>query len=453
MKKYLVIVLWCFMQSLAVAQINNNVIDEIIATVGNRIILKSELEYAFEGYKYQMGLYTIENQDELRCSILEQLILQKLLINQAELDSIVITDDQVNQRIEYNMRTQIAQMGGNIKKLEEAYGKTISEIKADARDMVKDEFLVEQMQYKLTQNINITYQEVKEYFEKIPYDSLPIIPIEYELSQIVKTPVVGEAEKIEIKNRLEEIRSRVLRGESFKTFARLYSEDPGSAIKGGELGFVGRGELYTEFELAAFSLKPGEISPVIETQAGFHIIQMIERRGEQINVAHILIKPKPSAEEMTISKKYLDSVFKVMKNSKIPFDSAAMKFSDDAGKINGGMLVNPNTASYSFTEDQLDKSVLYAINGLIPGEFSQAVPMITENGNQAYRILYVKTKRAAHKANLTDDYERIKNVALEHKKQEALLKWTKNKVKITHIKIKEQYQNCSFIEKFGIITK
>ena len=453
MKKYFVIVLWFLTQGLAVAQTDKNVIDEIIATVGNRIILKSDLEYAFEGYKYQMGLYTLENQEELRCSILEHIIFQKLLINQAELDSIVVTDDQVNERIEYNMRQQIAQMGGNIKKLEEAYGKTIAEIKADAKDMVKDEYLVEQMQYKLTQNINITYQEVKEFFEKIPYDSLPIIPVEYELAQIVKTPEIGEAEKIEIKNRLEEIRARVLRGENFKTFARLYSEDPGSAIKGGELGFVGRGELYTEFELAAFSLKPGEISPVVETQAGFHIIQMIERRGEQINVAHILIKPKPSTEEMMASKQYLDSVYNVLKTTKMPFDSAAMKFSDDPGKINGGMLVNQSTSSYSFTEDNLDKSILYSINRLIPGEFSQPVAMITENGNQAYRILYLKSKRAAHKANLTDDYERIKNIALEQKKQNALLKWTKNKVKVTHIKIKEQYQNCDFIQKFGIVAK
>ena len=453
MKKYIGILVCVVWQSLGMAQPDKNVIDEIIATVADRIIMKSDLEYALEGYKYQKGLYTLENEDELRCSILEQLIFQKLLINQAELDSIAITDAQVNERIDYNMRMQISQMGGNIGKLEEAYGKTMAEIKAESRDLVRDEFLIEQMQQKILENINISYQEVKAYFENIPYDSLPVIPLEYELAQIVKTPKVGEAEKIEIKRRLEDIRSRVLRGENFKTFARLYSEDPGSASKGGELGFVGRGELFTEFELAAFSLKPGEVSSVVETPAGFHIIQMIERRGEQINVAHILIKPKPSAEEMLSSKNYLDSVYQVLKDTKMPFDSAARLFSDDPGKINGGMLVNPYTASYAFTEEQLDKSILYAVSHLIPGEFSQSVAMITEEGNQAYRILYVKTKRAAHKANLVDDYERIKNVALEHKKQNALLKWTKNKVKYTHVKVKPQYQNCEFFEKFGIVAQ
>ncbi len=453
MKKYFLIVICFLVYGLTIAQSDKNVIDEIIATVGNRIILKSDLEYALEGYKYQMGLHSIENQDELKCSILEQLILHKLLINQAELDSVEVSDNQVNERIEYNMMQQIAQMGGNVKKLEEAYGKTITEIKADAREMVRDEFLIEQMQYSLTQNVNITYQEVKDFFEKIPYDSLPIIPIEYELAQIVKIPEITEVEKIEIKKRLEDLRTRALRGESFKTFARLYSEDPGSASKGGELGFVSRGKLFAEFELAAFSLKPGEISSVVETQAGFHIIQMIERRGEQINVAHILIKPKPSAEEMLMSKQYLDSVYNLMKNNNMAFDTAVLKFSDDPGKINGGMLVNMYNSSYVFTEDQLDKSILYAINGLIPGEFSQTVPMITENGNQAYRILYIREKRAAHKANLIDDYEKIKNVALEQKKQEILLKWTRNKVKTTHIKLKPYYQECNLIEKFGIIIK
>jgi len=452
MKKHIGIILCCILQAMAFAQ-SDIVIDEIIGTVGNRIIMKSDLEYALQGYKYQMGLYSLENEDEIRCAILEQMIFQKLLINQAELDSIVITDAQVNERIDYNMRTQIAQMGGNVKKLEDAYGKSLAEIKADSRDLVRDEFLIEQMQYKLTQNTAITYQEVKEYFESIPYDSIPIIPVEYELSQIVHTPQIGEGEKIEVKNRLEDIRSRVLRGENFKTFARLYSEDPGSAPKGGELGFVSRGELFAEFETAAFALKPGEVSPVVETQAGLHIIQMIERRGEQINVAHILIKPKPTAEEMMLSKKYLDSVYQVIKTVKMPFDSAAMRFSDDPGKINGGMLVNPYTSSYAFSEDQLDKSILYVINSLIPGEFSQAVSFITEEGNQAYRILYVKAKREAHKANLIDDYDKIKNVAMEQKKQSALLKWTRNKVKVTHIKVKTEYQSCGFFEKFGIVGK
>jgi peptidyl-prolyl cis-trans isomerase SurA len=454
MRKYSILILSGLIHLGALAQVNKNVIDEIIATVGNRIITRSDLEYAVEGFKYSSRLTTLENEDLFRCDVMEQLIFQKLLIDQAELDSIVVTDAQINERLDYNLKYQIMQMGGDAQKLEQYYGKSIAEIKADSREQMKDEYLTEEMQKKLTAELRIINQEVKDYFNAIAVDSIPVIAIEYEIAEIVKTPLISQAEKIAIKQNLENIRDRVLRGENFSTFARMYSEDPGSAMKGGEIGFTNRGDLYPEFELAAYTLKAGEISSVVETEAGYHIIRMLERRGDRINVAHILIKPKPSPESMLAAKNFLDSVYAILQTKQLPFDSAAMLFSDAPNKINGGMIVNPYTSAYGFQPEQLtqyDKTLLYLIEDMIQGDYTRTIPMITESGNQAYRILYLKTKRDTHKANLIDDYEKIKNAALEAKKQKTLLQWAKNKIKYTHVKINPDFRTCSFAEEWGIV--
>ena len=432
------------------------IIDEIIATVGNHIITRSDLEYAIQAYKYSMGYYTLELNDETTCNIIEQLLFQKLLLHQAELDSIVVTDQQVNDRLDYNIRLQVMRMGGDSKKLEEYYGKSIAEIKAESREQVREDFLAEEVQRNLTANISIAAQEVKDYFQKIPKDSLPIISTEYEMSHIVKTPIVAESERIAIKERLESYRSRILRGENFSTFARMYSEDPGSASKGGDIGFTSRGELYAPFETAAYALKPGEISSVVETEAGFHIIKMIERRGEDIHVAHILIKPKPSAEALVEAKQYLDSVYKLIVDNHIPFDSAARMFSDNPDKVNGGKMVNPYSATYAFPEEHLkeyDKSILYSVENIGEGNFTRPMAMINDAGNQAYHIVFLSKKRETHKADFVLDYEKIKNAALEDKKQKTLIKWVHNKVKYTHIKIKEEFDSCDFFKEWGLKTE
>lgn len=425
------------------------VIDEIIASVAGQIITKYDLEYSIQSYKYQSGIYNIEDEDELRCRILEQLIFQKLLIDQAQLDSIEISEEQITQRIESSIRMQVAR-AGSVKRLEEAYGKTLAEIKKDARQVVRDDYLVNQMQQNLTSGINVTYQDVREYYRQIPADSLPMMPVEYEIAVITRIPEVSESEKEALKERLTGYRNRILKGENFSTFARLYSEDPGSSSKGGELGFVNRGELYPEFEQVAFELKPGEISPIVETKAGFHIIRMIERRGDQANVAHILLKPKPSVDSMVRTQHYLDSVATLVRTGGWSFDSAARTFSDDPNKISGGTLINPYTASSSWTEEQLDKSTLYAIKRLKAGECSDAVPYVTEEGNQAYRLIYIRNIKPEHIINLTDDYEKVKNAALESQKQKALTKWAIRKIKLTHVEISPNYHNCDFSENLGI---
>ena len=448
MKKLKFIILLCLSGTFS-SMCAQTVIDEIIAIVADKIITKYDVEYALQSYKYQSGLFTVENEDELRCDILEQLIFQKLLLNQAELDSIEISEDQITQRIESSLRMQIAR-AGSVKRLEEAYGKSINEIKKDARTLVKEDYLSSQVQQSITANVNVNYQDVREYYEQIPKDSLPTIEVEYELAEISMTPPISQTEKIAIRDKLNEYRTRILKGENFSTFARLYSEDPGSASKGGELGLVSRGTLYSEFEQVAFELKPGEISPIVETKAGFHIIRMIERRGEQVNVAHILIKPKPSVDAMMETQMRLDSIYKRISSGEITFDSAARRYSESPNKINGGKILNPYTASYSFTEEQLDKNTLYSIKKLNEGECSQVTPYITDEGNQAYRLIMIVRKKPEHIANLTDDYEKIKNAALEAKKQKALVKWAKNKVKYTHIDINSRYKDCDLSTNLGI---
>ncbi|MBR0078251.1 MAG: peptidylprolyl isomerase [Bacteroidales bacterium] len=423
-------------------------VDEIIAIIGKEIIMRSDLETEYANYAAQFN--TMDNEEEARCLIFEQLVKQKLYQHQAEVDSIVISDQEVDARVTYQINYWLSQVGGNTKIIEDAYHKTMDEIKKDMREIIRNQMIAERIQQSITENATITPSEVKRFYDRIPYDSLPTVEPAYEYGHIVKMPPVNDDEIEKIKARLMEYRERVLRGEKFSMLARLYSDDPGSASKGGELGFVERGELYPEFEAVAFNLKSGEISQVVQTKAGYHIIQMIERRGDKINVAHILLQPKPSADEQVKAIEFLDSVRQVILDQKMDFSKAAMQFSDDMNKNSGGWCVNPYNSSYKFEKEYIDASTYATLSKLIPGEYSQPVAYVNEDGKMSYRIIYLKSKVAAHKPNLKEDYDLIKGAALEEKKQGMVEKWLVNKVKITNIKINENYRNCPFVQKWGI---
>ncbi len=397
---------------------STNTIDEIIAIVGKEIITKSQLETEYATYASQYSV--MDNIEETRCLIFEHLVRQKLYEHQAELDSLEFSDQEIDSRVNYQINYWLSQVGGNQKMIEDAYHKTMDEIRKDMREMVREQMVMERVQQDITEGVTITPAEVKRFYDRIPYDSLPTVEPAYEFGHIVKMPPVSEEEIVAIKGRLEEFRERVLRGEKFSMLARLYSDDPGSASKGGELGFVERGSLYPEFEAVAFNLKSGEISGVVQTKAGYHIIQMIERKGDQINVAHILLQPKPSTEEQVKAIEFLDSVRNVVTTEKMDFSEAAKKFSDDNNKNSGGWVVNPYNNSYKFEKEAIDPSAFATINRLIPGEYSQPVAYVNEDGKMAYRIIYLKSKVAAHKPNLKEDYDLIKNAALEEKKQNLI---------------------------------
>ena len=427
------------------------VVDKVVAVVGKNIILQSDIENQYIQYRLQ-GMAEGTGK-EVRARILEDLMLQKLMLNQAEMDSITVTDDQVEADMEQRIRYFIARIGSQ-EKLEEQFGKSMAEIKDEVRQARRDQMLQEQVQMKIMENVVVTPKEIRNFYNDIPKDSLPIIQPDYEIVQIVKRPPVSIDEKLQVKDRLYQIRKRILDGESsFSTMAVLYSEDPGSARQGGELGFAGRGVYATEFENVAFNLRDGEISDVVETQFGFHIIQLIERKGETINCRHILLTAKVPVEALERAQNELDSVAQLIRNGDMTFEEACKKFSDDDSKSNGGYITNAGTGGNWLSMQDLKelepnypeyKNLAFVISRLEVGELSDPIPMTTNENTDAFRLVMVKRKTEAHQANLKDDYNLIQNWAMGKKRQEAIGKWVKDKAAKAYIRLDETYKNNDF---------
>lgn len=447
MKKYLISTLFILCGLMAFSQ-GGVPVDGIVAVIGKEIIMQSDLEKHYIDYTGQFR--TVEDPFETRCYVLQTLMYNKLMVNQAQLDSIEISDEEVDYMVNARISYFLQQVGGDEKYIENYFHKPMSQIKREMKEMMYEQALTDRVQAKITDKITITPSEVKQFANRMTADSMPTVPTSYQFGEIVKIPPVSDAEIEEVKTRLNEYRERILRGEKISVLARLYSDDPGSASKGGDLGFQERGTLYPEFEAAAFNLKSGEVSQIVKTQAGYHIIQMIERKGESVRVAHILIQPKPSTDEQVKAITYLDSVRAIIINEKLDIATAAKRFSEGPSKANGGLAVNPYTNSNSFDKQSLDETTFMTLNKLIPGEYSECIPYVNEDGIMSYRILYMKEKVAEHKANIAEDYDLIKNAALEEKKYNAMQKWVVEKVKVTSIKLNEQYRDCDFVTKWQI---
>lgn len=445
MKKLILFLILGSIFTTSIAQVS---VDAIIAVVGKEIILQSDLDKAVAE---RTGLNRDENElENLRCLTLQELIFAKLMVHQADIDSIIITQDDVDNQINARIQVWLQSVGGDPKVIEQHFGKSMDQIKQDMKEPMYNVLISERITASITEGVSITPSEVKTFFTKFNADSMPIIPETFEFGHIVKTPPVSEKEVTSIKTLLNEYRERVLKGEKFSMLARLYSDDPGSAPKGGVLGFVERGELYPEFEAVAFSLKPGEVSQIVKTRAGYHIIQMIERKGDAINVAHILIQPKPSEDEQVNAINFLDSIKNVLILNPIDFSEAAKMYSDDLSKNNGGWVVNKYTGSFKFDKESVEPAVYAVLSKMKPGEYSSSIPFINDDSILAYRIIYLKTKTHQHKANLSEDYDIIKNAALEEKKQNTIDKWIVDKVKVTNLKISEKYKNCPFVIEWQI---
>lgn len=430
-----------------VAQDSVMIIDQVIAVVGGNIILESEVEAQYMQYRMQEGGAT-GSSTSVKCSMLEMMLYQKLLLNQAELDSVEVSEDQVEAEMDRRLRHYIGLLGSP-EKFEEFYQKSILEFKDELRDQVKELLLVDEVQKTIIGELNVTPTEVKNYFRKIPADSIPLIDSEVEIAQIVKLPPVNREEVEKVKTKLQELRTRILNGENFATLAILYSEDPGSAKNGGELGMFGRGEMYPAFEASAFNLEKESVSEIIETEAGFHILQMIERRGEYVNVRHILLRPKVSPMDLAKAKVQLDSIVRLIDNKEYTFEEAITKFSEDPSKNNGGLIINPMNGTTLFEADQLDPKVFFIIDKLEPGEISVPVQFQTDDSKDAYRILYLKKRTEPHKANLKQDYDKLKEWSKEEKKQELIGKWIKEKSELTFIKINGDYNDCVYVNFWG----
>ncbi len=448
LKKVLIIIssLFCVLLHSQNFKGSNLVVDEIIAIVGKEAVLLSDL-------KTQHNEYTSSNIEISECEVLDDILFRKLLVTQAEIDSIEVDDSMVEMELENRLRYYIIQFGSQ-EKFEEFYGKKLTEIKDEFRQPIKEQMLVEQVKQKITMNTIVTPKEVDSYFNAIPIDQIPEIPMEYEYNQIIKTPEISAKEMESAYNKISDIRKRALDGESFGALAVLYSEDKGSASRSGSIGTVGRGQTFPEFEAAAFSLKEGEISEVVKTEAGYHIIKLNKRKGDYIECQHILITPKPLEADVVETSNFLDSLAKAINNREITFEEAAKKYSDDDTKINGGVVVNPYSGGTWFDASLVGQfgqeysECFFVLSSMEIGEISKPVVITGSNGADTYRILFLKSRTEPHKANLKDDYNKIMLMAEQEKKEAVLADWVAKKVKKTYVYLKDEYLDCSLMQKW-----
>lgn len=418
------------------------IVDQIIAKVDNNIVLKSELERAYQDYITNGGTPS----PEARCQYLAILMRNKLMVAKAEIDSVIVEEGQVDNNLQRRFDLILGQYGGSVQQLEAVYGKSIEQIKADIYDQVKEQLVVQRMQEEITKDVTVTPAEVKRFFGKIPKDSIPYLSAEVEVSQIVRVAKVSEAQKEITKNKLIELRDRILKGEDFSELARMYSADPSVVGNGGDMGFVGRGMMVPEFEAMSFKLKPGEISMPVETAFGFHIIQLVERRGNEYNSRHILMSPSPSAEDLIAASTFLDSIRMLVLNDSITFDKAAKEFSDDVQtKNSGGYFTDPEGGTY-VSVDELDPVIFFNIDTMRVGNISRPVAYRTDEQKDAVRIFYYKSRIPPHQASLKDDWNKIENFTLNEKKNRILYKWFEKARQDVFINIDPSYDYCGLLE-------
>jgi peptidyl-prolyl cis-trans isomerase SurA len=437
---FLIIFLSTFTYNLF-AQGNPVPVDKIIAKVDNYIILKSDLEDIYLNY-----LQNGEKVDsDTKCRLLESLILNKLLVARADIDSVVVDAKQVEDELNRRMQYYVAQFGSE-QKIEEIYKTTISEFKNEVRPQIREQLLVQTMQRTITENISMTPGEVKRFFNAIPRDSIPYFDTEAEVGQIVKKPTVAKSQKQVIRDRLQEVRDRIVKGEDFAALAKEYSEDYGTAAEGGLLpGYMKRGDLAPEYEATIFRLKAGEVSGIVETEFGFHIIQLLDRKGNEFKSRHILMTPKSSELDIDEAKNYLDSLRTLILNDSITFEKAAKEYSDDKNTgANGGMMLD-NMGNTRISVSSLDPVVFFAIDTMTVGNISEPLAFRMEDGKEAVRILYYKSKTDPHQANLRQDYQKIYNAALSEKKNKAMNDWFEKNKKELFVNIDEEYSGCNVL--------
>lgn len=430
-----------FSSEVVIAQ--DNVIDEVIWIVGEEAILRSEVEEErlraqYEGQPIAGDPY---------CVIPEQLAIQKLFLHQAELDSIEVNESSVSSQVDMRMNYYISQIGSK-EKMEEYFRKTSSEIREEMMTMVRNQMIIQQMQAKLTENINPTPAEIRRYYNSLPQDSIPMVPAQVEVQILSVEPTVPLEETERIKTRLREFTERVHSGNAdFGMLARLYSEDVESAKRGGELGFVGKGQLVSEFANVAFNLTdPKRVSRIVQTEYGYHIIQLIEKKGDRINCRHILLKPRVSVDDKVRAVERLDSIRGLVVDSGMPFELAVAQFSEDKNTMmSGGTMTNMNTGASKFEYQDLPAEIAKQIYVLKEGEVSQPFAMVDRTKNKEIcAIVRLKSKRDAHKANLVDDFQVIRDMYEQKLSGELIDKWIRDKQQEIYVSIDPSWRGCDF---------
>ena len=425
----------------------HSTIDEVIWVVGDEAILKSDVE----AMRIQASMEGIKWNGDPDCSIPEQIAVQKLFKHQAEIDSIEVTDADVQQEVEQQINYWLEMVDGSRERLEEYKHQTLSQIRNELREEMKDRQMVQEMKKKLVADISVTPADVRRYFKDLPQDSIPYIPTEVEVQIVCQTPRVEPEEVNRVKDELREFTDRVNRGDmTFQQLARLYSEDPGTARLGGELGLTGRGMLDPAFANVAFNLTdPKKISKVVESEFGYHIIQLVEKRGDKVNVRHILRKPVVSEESIAASLARLDSIADDIRNNKFTFEDAASFISDDKDtKNNKGLMSNrdPQTmkTTSKFRMQDLPPEIAKVVDTMQVGQVSQAFEMINQRGKTVCVIAKLKNRIEGHKATITEDFQVMKDVVLDKRRNDFIHQWVVDKIKTVYTRLNDRYADCQF---------
>jgi len=418
----------------------NRIVDQVVSIVGDKIILQSDIETQFLELRAQ-GAST---SGDMKCEILEEFLVQKLLLNQAEIDSILVSEAEVELQLNQRLDYFIGQIGSQ-KALEEYFGKSILEIKEDFRDVIREQIITQKMQGEIVGNLAATPAEVRKFYNRIPEDSLPRVNSQVEISQIVIYPPLADEAVFSVKERLLDLRKRIIAGEDFTTLAVLYSEDPGSSPRGGEIGFLGKGELDPAYAKTAFSLKEGTVSTIVESEFGYHIIQLIERQGDKVNTRHILLKPKVTAEASRKTLNKLDSITQLIRTDTLTFKEAARYYSqDEKSRVNGGIRVNPANQTTQFEMDEFQPAEFRVIRQLKVGEISEPIETVDEKGKKVYKVVKLTSQTKPHVANLEEDFNMLKEMTLMQKQQQIVENWVQEKKQNTYIRIDKSFSNCEF---------
>lgn len=422
-----------------------SVVDEVIWVVGDEAILKSDVEVM----RLQAEAEGVRFPGDPDCAIPEQIALQKLYLHQAAIDSIEVTESEVNQSVDQQINYWLQMVGGSKEKLEEYRKQSITQMRASMHDDFRDRQLIQKMQEKLVEGIKVSPADVRTFFMNVPEDSIPFVPTVVEVQIVTQTPRVEQEEINRVKDVLREYTDRVNRGETtFATLARLYSEDPGSARQGGELDYSGRGMLDPAFANVAFNLTdPKKISKIVETEFGFHIIQLIDKRGDKIKCRHILLKPKVSSEAITKAQLRLDSIGNDIRAGKFSFDEAATFISDDKDtRSSKGLMANTSEAGRTskFRMQDLPTEIARVVDTLKVGQVSDAFQMTNSKGKTVCAIVMLKSRVEGHRATITEDFQAMKEVVLRNRREAYLKDWVKEKLKTIYVRVNDRYKDCTF---------
>jgi len=419
----------------------DKVVDQIVAVVGKNIILKSDVENMFQ----QQQAQGITTEGDMKCEILENLLVEKLLLAEAELDTtITVSDSQLNQQLEQRVQYFVSHLGSE-KEVEAYFKKSIVDLKAELQDVIKNQEMTQQMQNKIIEKVTVTPAEVRYHFKNLPEAEIPQIDEQIEYAQVTVMPPISLSEEDRIKTTLRELKRRIESGESsFAPLAVIYSED-GSARNGGELEYMGRGQLDPAYAAAAFNLKGDKISNVVKSDFGYHIIQVIDRKGEQIKTRHIIMMPKVSPEELKKAYGQIDSIADFIRKGTFKFEDAALRYSyDKNSRNNGGLVINPETSESKWKLSELDPDVSKVITKMNINEISKPFKTLDDKQRPVYKIVKLLKKTNAHKATMRDDYVSLSNIYLSSKKEKTLDNWIREKQSGTYVHIDDTYLNCNF---------